>query len=73
MEISSHNVFSDASFSGPNIQVSQNRVKSAFKALRTYALLSKYDTWVSGSWWPSCRVTEQNLSFEILALRLQLF
>ena len=35
MEIGSHNVFSDASFSGPNIQVSQNQVKLAFKVLGT--------------------------------------
>ena len=45
MEIGSHNLFSDMSFSDPNIQVSQNRVKSAFKALKTYDLLSKYSTW----------------------------
>jgi len=35
MEIGSHNLFSDTSFSGPNIQVTHNRVKSAFKAFRT--------------------------------------
>jgi len=35
MEIGSYNLLSDTSFSGPNIQVSQKRVKSAFKALRT--------------------------------------
>jgi len=35
MEIGSHNLFSDTSFNGPNIQVSQNGVMSAFKVLKT--------------------------------------
>jgi len=61
-------------FRQPKHTFSQNTVKSWFKDLRTWARLSKCGTWVSGSCRPSCKVAEQNQSFEILALKLpQLF
>ena len=50
----------------------QNLVICMLNALRTLASLSKCDTWVSGSCWPSWRVTQQNLSIVILTLQLQL-
>jgi hypothetical protein len=47
VQISSHNSFSNTSFGSQNIQVCQNQVKSAFKALRTWtSLRSAVHGWV---------------------------
>jgi len=59
-------------FSWPEDAFSQNPVKSAINALRTYTSVSKCVTWLSRSCRPPSGVAEQNLSFESLALKLQL-